>query len=195
MLSDRFRASTASTLPGIRGIEHIGLTVPNLEDATEFFVNILGCEVVYTSYPPAPEGDWMTVHFDVHPQSQRKLRALRCHNGPHLELVEYTSPDQRTQIPKLSDHGAAHIAFYVDEMDTAIAYLKDKGIKVFGEKKNASGAEAGEGSTFVHFEAPWGLRLELISYPYGRLYEKEKEPMWSPLRESRRWMLVNMSPT
>jgi hypothetical protein len=53
----------------------------------------------------------MTVYFDVHLQSQRKLRALRCHNGLHLELVEYTSPDQRKQIPKLSDHGVAHIAF------------------------------------------------------------------------------------
>ena len=190
MISDHFITSTADILPSIRGIEHIGLTVPNLEEATEFFVKILGCEVVYTLYPPQPEGDWMTVHFDVHPQTQRKLRALRCHNGPHFELVEYTSPDQRKQIPKLSDHGAAHIAFYVDDMDTAIAYLKDKGIKVFGEKKNASGAEAGEDSTFVHFEAPWGLRLELISYPHGRLYEKEKEPMWSPLSESRASMLV-----
>ncbi len=52
MLSDHFSTSTASTLLGIRGIEHIGLTVPNLEDATEFFVNILGCEIVYTLYQP-----------------------------------------------------------------------------------------------------------------------------------------------
>ncbi len=52
MLSDHFSTFTASNLPGIQGREHIGLTVPNLEDATEFFVNILGCEIVYTSCPP-----------------------------------------------------------------------------------------------------------------------------------------------
>ena len=31
-------------LPGLRGLDHIGITVPNMEQATAFFVDVLGCE-------------------------------------------------------------------------------------------------------------------------------------------------------
>lgn len=35
-------------IPGMRGVEHIALTVPDLEEATRFFVDVLGCEVYYS---------------------------------------------------------------------------------------------------------------------------------------------------
>ena len=34
-------------LPGLRGVDHIGITVPNMEQATAFFVDVLGCELLY----------------------------------------------------------------------------------------------------------------------------------------------------
>jgi catechol 2,3-dioxygenase-like lactoylglutathione lyase family enzyme len=34
-------------LPGLAGAEHIGITVPNLEAATRFFVDVIGCKVVF----------------------------------------------------------------------------------------------------------------------------------------------------
>ncbi len=36
--------SARTQVPGFRGIDHIGLTVPNLEEAVDFFVNVIGCE-------------------------------------------------------------------------------------------------------------------------------------------------------
>src|SRR5215208_395383 len=39
-------------LPGLRGVEHIGITVPNMEQATAFFVDVLGCELLYEREPP-----------------------------------------------------------------------------------------------------------------------------------------------
>ena len=44
-------ATTAETLPGIRGINHIGLTVPDLAEAEDFFANVLACQKV-TSFGP-----------------------------------------------------------------------------------------------------------------------------------------------
>jgi catechol 2,3-dioxygenase-like lactoylglutathione lyase family enzyme len=44
-------ASKENGLPTMRGVEHIGLTAPNLDEATGFFVQVLGCEVVYTMGP------------------------------------------------------------------------------------------------------------------------------------------------
>ncbi|MGH3107316.1 MAG: VOC family protein, partial [Rubrobacter sp.] len=34
-------------LPGLRGVDHIGITVPDMEQATSFFVDVLGCELLY----------------------------------------------------------------------------------------------------------------------------------------------------
>lgn len=44
-------------LPGIRGTDHIGFTVPDMEQAHEFFVNVIGCQHVYSlgPYPQDPE--------------------------------------------------------------------------------------------------------------------------------------------
>jgi catechol 2,3-dioxygenase-like lactoylglutathione lyase family enzyme len=36
---------TSRGLPGLRGAEHIGFTVPNLDQATAFFVDVIGCEL------------------------------------------------------------------------------------------------------------------------------------------------------
>lgn len=163
-------------IPGMRGVEHIGLTVPNLEEATKFFVDALGCEVVYSLYPPRRTDNYL----DLHPEAERKIRTLSCHNGPHFELFEYSAPDQNKHMPKSSDYGGHHVAFYVDDMDATIAYLKSKGIQLFGEKQKAYGAEAGKDSSFVHFKTPWGLILELISFPHGRAYEQERPAMWNP---------------
>ena len=44
-------SATERGLPGLRGAEHIGFTVPDLEQATDFFVNVIGCEAVYDLGP------------------------------------------------------------------------------------------------------------------------------------------------
>jgi catechol 2,3-dioxygenase-like lactoylglutathione lyase family enzyme len=172
--------SRRSGLPGLRGTEHIGLTVPNLDEATEFFVNVLGREVFYPLGPFKFEDDWFAVNLDLHPRAEiPRIRLLRCGNGANFELFEFTSPDQNKSMPKFSDYGGYHIAFYVDDIDTSIAYLKEKGVKLLVEKKDGFGPEVGE--TFLHFKTPWGMTLELVSYPNGRAYEQEyKGRLWQP---------------
>jgi glyoxylase I family protein len=160
----------------MRGVDHIGLTVPNLEEATEFFVHVLGCEVVYDLFPPPNTDNYL----DMHPQAERKIRSLSCRNGPHFELFEFSAPDQNKHMPKMSDYGGHHVALYVDDMDAAIAYLKSKDVSLFGEKRPGQGPEAGQDSTLVHFKTSWGLIFELISYPHGRAYEQEHPAMWQP---------------
>ncbi|MCZ6773864.1 MAG: VOC family protein, partial [Proteobacteria bacterium] len=42
---------STSGIPGLRGTEHIGFTVPNLDQAVDFFVNVIGCEPFYELGP------------------------------------------------------------------------------------------------------------------------------------------------
>ena len=38
-------------LPGLVGTDHIGFTVPDLDEADDFFVDVLGCTHVYSLGP------------------------------------------------------------------------------------------------------------------------------------------------
>ncbi len=160
-------------LPGLRGTDHIGFTVPNLDQAIDFFVNVIGCEPFYELGPFQSDTDWMQTHLNVHPRAvMKKLKFLRCKHGSNFEIFEYESPDQNRQQPKNSDVGGHHLCFYVDDMAAAVAYLRAKGISVLGEPTVRDSGPNG-GSTWVYFLSPWGMQLELVSFPNGKGYEKE----------------------
>lgn len=174
--------ATAEGLPGMTGMDHIGFTVPDLEQAVEFFTGTLGCQAFY-SLGPFSGGDstWMQDHLNVHPKATiPAMRLVRCGNGTNLEIFQYTAPDQRTVQPRNSDIGGHHIAFYTTEMDAAVAYLEGKGVKVLGSPTTMTeGPSAGE--TWVYFLAPWGMQLELVAYPDGKAYEAEYDArLWDP---------------
>lgn len=168
-------------LPGLRGSDHIGFTVPDLNDAVDFFVNVIGCEPFYTLGPFSSEGDWMEAQLNVHPKAvMRKLQFLRCANGPNFEIFEYEAPDQRDQPPKNSDIGGHHIAFYVEDFDAALEHLRSHDVEILGEPVvRTSGPSAGQ--TWIYFLTPWGMQLELLSYPKGKGYERDFEnKLWHP---------------
>jgi catechol 2,3-dioxygenase-like lactoylglutathione lyase family enzyme len=168
-------------MPGLRGTEHIGFTVPNLDEAVDFFVKVIGCEPFYELGPFQSNGDWMQTQLNLHPRAvMKRLKFLRCGNGSNFEIFEYSAPDQRLEQPKNSDIGGHHLAFYVDDMDEAIAYLKANGVRVLGEPVvREEGPSAGQ--TWVYFLTPWGMQLELVSYPNGKAYERDANRLlWHP---------------
>ncbi len=168
-------------LPGLRGTDHIGFTVPNLQQAVDFFVNVIGCEPFYELGPFSAADNWMNEHLNVrHDAVMKRLKFLRCKSGSNFEIFEYQSSDQNSQQPKNSDVGGHHLAFYVDDMDSAVSYLKSKGIQVLGDPTYSKNASAGQ--RWVYFLSPWGMQLELVSYPEGKAYEKETDQrLWHPV--------------
>jgi catechol 2,3-dioxygenase-like lactoylglutathione lyase family enzyme len=168
---------------GVRGLEHVGLTVPDIEQAVQFFVEVLGFEHMYDIGPFVDdEGSWFGENLNVDVRASIPRGALlRCGYGSNLELFEYRSPDQRQQIPRMSDWGGTHFAYYVDDMASAVAALKRHGVRVLGGIKDGIGVEAGEASTFIHFLSPWGQLIEFVSFPHGKRYmEGRKRLLWRP---------------
>lgn len=162
-------------MPGMRGMEHIGFTVPDINEACTFFEEILGAETLYTAATDfrVDDSDWMTEHLNVHPRSViTEFRYLRCGNGTNLEVFEYRAPDQDKTPPKNSDIGGHHLAFYVDDMDEAIAFLKAKGVKVLGDPTSYTDGP-NLGLTWCYFMAPWGQQLEIVSAPKGTVYDND----------------------
>lgn len=177
-------AASPGTLPTLRGLDHVGVTVPDIEEATRFFVEVLGCRHIY-SLPEFRDdrGTWMRDHLNVHPRAVAEhVRLFRCGHGSNFEVFQYSAPDQVRHPPRNSDIGGHHLAFYVDDFDAALAYLRARGVRTLGEPTvRTTGPSAGQ--TWVYFLAPWGLQMELVSYPNGRAYEATtKERLWHPAK-------------
>jgi len=169
-------------LPGLRGTEHIGFTVPDLDEAERFFVDVIGCERVYSVGPFVRDGDWMAEQMNVHPRAvMRELRFFRCEFGPNFEIFQWETPDDQGPQPKNSDIGGHHLGFYVDDLDVAIAHLRSHGVRVLGEPVASRGASAGQ--RWIYFLTPWGMQCELVSFPDGKAYEKDSDvTLWHPSR-------------
>ena len=172
----------ADAIPGMRGHDHTGITVPNIAEAVDFFTNVIGCKKA-TSFGPFSDdkGTFMTDLAGVDAKAAiNEITLMRCGFGSNIELFEYTSPDQRDLQQKNSDIGAFHIAFYVDDVAAAKDYLDKKGVATrLGPFPINEGPVAGQ--TIVYFQAPWGLQFEAISYPDGMAYEKTAETkLWDP---------------
>jgi glyoxylase I family protein len=161
-------------------MEHIGFTVPDLEEADDFFVNVIGCERVYSLGPYVRDDDWMQTNLGVHPRTTiPELRFYRCGHGSNFEIFQYDSADGQAPQPRNSDIGGHHLAFYVDDFEAALQHLRDHGVRILGEPTNSKNAS--EGQRWVYFLTPWGMQLELVSFPNGKAYERDAPVLlWNP---------------
>jgi len=174
--------ASADGIPGMRGHDHTGITVPDMKQALDFFVGVVGCEKAMSFGPISDDkGTLMTDLVGVDARAKiDQVTLVRCGYGSNIEIFQYEAPDQRDLKARNSDIGAFHIALYVDDVGVAKKYLDSKGVATrMGPVPMNDGPIAGQ--TILYFQAPWGLQLEAISYPKGMAYEKDsKVILWSP---------------
>ncbi|MCX3061095.1 VOC family protein [Streptomyces beihaiensis] len=150
------------------GVDHVGYTVVDLDAATDFFTDVLGAEIV--EWPPA------SVPTSHRPPGTERERRVVLRTGPtaNVELSQCGTNALRTRPPRNSDVGGHHLAFYVDDVDTAAAYLRRQpGVTLMGEPETiASGPIAGD--RWLYFGTATGIQMELINMPDGALpYEAQ----------------------
>jgi catechol 2,3-dioxygenase-like lactoylglutathione lyase family enzyme len=113
-------------------------------------------------------------------------QSASCANGANIELFEFYSPNQRESFPRPNDVEIQHLALYVDELDAAAEHLRRHGIKLMTGPNPLPGPEAGEGNLIIYARTPWGLTVELISYPSSMAYEQHSEVRrWRPMTTNR----------
>ena len=160
----------AGGLPGLRRFDHVGFTVPDLRQAREFLVEVLGWEFLYELGPYSDaDGSWMADHLDVDPRAEARINFFRVDGQATFEVFEYRAGDQGWRRPRNSDVGGHHVALYVDDLDVAVAYLREQpGVQVLGTPTTSKGAHLGQ--RWIYFLSPWGMQFELVSYPSGRAF-------------------------
>lgn len=159
----------------IHGIDHVGLTVPDIDQATQFFTEALGAEKVYdrlTKDEPKRDSQETQIRLGITGYAaQRAIRMLKLPNGPGLELFEYERTEQTGPVDS-ADIGWTHIAIYVEDVEKALAKVEKSGGKRYADPQPLSGLEAGQGNVFCYAQTPWGSTLELISYPTPQPYQE-----------------------
>jgi catechol 2,3-dioxygenase-like lactoylglutathione lyase family enzyme len=153
-------------IPTARSVDHVGVTVPDLEEAVDFFVRVLGCELLYrTRRAFDDDGDWMARHYGVDARAALTTAMLRCGPLTNVELLSWELPAGSPPPADRTSAGVAHLAIYVDDLDAAARYLAaHPGVRVLGPPTVVVG-EPNEGAAFVNVLVPGGLCLELVKWP------------------------------
>lgn len=158
----------------MRGIDHIGLTVPSVDEATRFLAAAFDATVLYDTLPasgPSRGGAVTTSRLGVAADvREERVRMLRLPDGPGIELFEFRA-EVRHDPAVPSDLGWQHVALYVDDVAAALARAVGAGASALGEPRPLPGPEAGPDNVFVYLRAPWGATIELVSYPSPQPYE------------------------
>lgn len=169
-----------------RGIHHLGVTVPDIDAATEFLRKAVGARWCYDGLTreDAPREGPEVEHQLGLPGGARivRQRMVRIGNGPGLELFEIDTP-QRQPAASLQDLGLNHIAVYCDDMDAAVARMRAAGGELLSQVHGNSRHEDTPGNASVYARAPWGMLIELQSIPGGYYYDDASEATaWLPQR-------------
>jgi len=117
--------------PKVRSFDHVGITVADLDAATEFFSR-LGLEVL--GDPMAVEGEFLDTVIGV-PGSRTRIVMLRAPSGgTTLELSSFTRPDHVPRSPEAmaNELGIRNVAFMVDDLDGLVAQVVADGYSLVG---------------------------------------------------------------
>ncbi len=127
----------------IKRLAHLGIVVKDLDDALKLFTGALPLDLVHTE-------DYQGMRIGFVPVGDSSIELLQDVSGS-------------SSVKKFLDNngeGIHHIAFEVDDIEKAVAELKEKGIKLVDEKPRP-GAH-GMHVAFVHPKATHGVLMELV---------------------------------
>lgn len=148
----------------MKGIHHVGITVPDLDRAIAFYGGILGLELFD---PPSPVFDHAELG-DAVGVPGAALRQVNLALGDSIvELLEYTAPaPPYGDRPILANaRGAAHLAFHVADVEAKKAELEVAGVE-FLSAVNVVDDGVLAGWRWVYFRDPFGIVLELVEVAY-----------------------------
>jgi methylmalonyl-CoA/ethylmalonyl-CoA epimerase len=138
-----------SSIPGLVGIDHVGIAVPDLDAAIAFHTGVLGLEVVHRE-----ENREQGV-------AEAMLAARGATGGTRLQLLApLTEQSTIARFLERSGPGLQQLAYRVEDIDHATSVLRVKGLRLLYDSARA-GTE-GSLINFVHPKDTGGVLIELV---------------------------------
>lgn len=152
----------------IRRVDHVSLTVSNVDAAAAFYQKAFGATERYRlgpiaarQLPRSVDKDWTEAHLGV-PGATLTIVMLDLANDFGLELFQYDAPAHSNFAPLPPNAvGAGHIGIAVDDVEEAARHLAALGCRV-----TDATIDLPEGPTadklFRYLSDPFGNTLELV---------------------------------
>ena len=129
---------------GIKRIDHVAIVVPDTQEALAFWQDALGLTLSHVEEVPA----------------QETLVAFLPTGESEVELVEPTTETSgMARYMEKRGPGMHHICFEVDDIEQALARLKEKGVQLINEEPTIGAG--GKKIAFVHPKSTGGVLVEL----------------------------------
>lgn len=132
-------------------IDHIGVAVRNIEDTIRFYENVLGGKLIdrYRSDAKGVESEIAIMEVE----------------GARTELLAPTNNDTSpiARFIKQKGKGVHHIAYRVDDLDTALEELKQKGIRTLEDSLRIN--KHGRRLIYLNPADTEGTIIEYCDYP------------------------------
>ena len=128
-------------------IDHVGIAVPDLDEAIEFYTNTLGLICTHTE--------------ENTEQGVREAMLAGPEGGAMVQLLAPLRPD--SPIGKFLDRsgpGIQQMAYTVDDIDATSADLRAKGVRLLYDE--AKIGTAGSRINFLHPKDAGGVLVELV---------------------------------
>ena len=130
-------------------LNHVGVAVPDIEEAIETYRTLYGVEAISTPFDIPAQG--VKVSFVDVPNTQIELIEPLSEESPIWNFIQ--------KNPKGGQH---HVCYEVDDIHQAVAVMKDRGATVLGEPR--VGAH-GTPIVFIHPKNSNGVLVELMESP------------------------------
>ena len=129
-------------------IYHLGYAVHDLEAAARFYEENFGAQ------PSEPEVV----------EDQGIVAAMFGVGESQIELVQPTRPDSPVgRFLEKRGEGFHHVAFQVEDLEAALAELKENGVELIDESPRIGAG--GTRMAFVHPRGAFGVLTELVELP------------------------------
>lgn len=152
----------------VLGVWHFSFTVSDLDQAIGFYVDVMGCTLVREQ----EQANAYTRSLVGFPDAHLRIAQIRIGDdvgvsSHHLELVQYVVPAGRRGDVSIANPGAAHLAFYVRDLDAEHARLSQLGVRFFSVP-NEIDAGVNKGGMAVYLHGPDDIVHELVQPPSVR---------------------------
>ncbi len=150
----------------LESIDHVNLVVTDLPRMTEFYCRVLGLR---ETKRVTISGAWIDQTVGLS-DAKAECVYLELSNGPRIELLRYVNPPalRPEGLGASNTPGLRHVAFRVDDIDTAVVRLREAKVEFFSAVQDVPTSQVtyagGVRKRLVYFHDPEGNLLELCEY-------------------------------
>ena len=146
-------------------VYHTGFTVSDIERSVVFYRDVLGLKLIKRQTGTAPYLATVTGFAGVRLEAAFLQPAA---GGSVLELLQYVSHPASATDRATNRPGNAHLCFKIDDLRSACAELKRRGVALISEPTEVT-AGAHAGGWAVYLRDPDGFTVELYQSPSASL--------------------------